>query len=411
MKIIFCRECLYSSTHPLGITFDDTGLCSGCLIHKEKFHLNWNTRWKKLKQIVKLYKSKKNNYDCIVPVSGGQDSYFTLHLVRKLNLNPLVVCYNKYFNTEIGIRNLANLRIKFNCDILFQNVNPVSVKKITRKTLTNFGNMYWPVLAGSTVFPVQISVKYKIPLIIWGAHQGLEQVGMYSHTHDVEMNRRYRKDHDLFGYEAENLLNSFDNVREEDIFQYFYPDDFQINRTGTRGIYLGNYVRWDPKSQHELMIKFYNYRSCSFNRTIDTYDYVDCHNYMNIHDLLKLYKHGYSKVTDHLTREIRFKRIDKNSALKLVKKYETNKIKNSKLFCDWLGIDHKSLNFLLNSHKNKKFWRNIDIDKWFFSGLNSINLNNLSKNFKNKKFNDLKFFINSKNNFKKNYITFGKGVI
>jgi N-acetyl sugar amidotransferase len=411
MKIIFCRECLYSSTHPLGITFDDTGLCSGCLIHKEKFHLDWNTRWKKLKQIVKLYKSKKNNYDCIVPVSGGQDSYFILHLVRKLNLNPLVVCYNKYFNTEIGIKNLANLRIKFNCDILFQNVNPVSVKKITRKTLTNFGNMYWPVLAGSTVFPVQISVKYKIPLIIWGAHQGLEQVGMYSHTHNVEMARRYRKDHDLFGYEAENLLNSFDNVREEDIFQYFYPDDFQINRTGTRGIYLGNYVRWDPKSQHELMIKFYNYKSCSFNRTIDTYDYVDCHNYMNIHDLLKLYKHGYSKITDHLTREIRFKRIDKNSALKLVKKYETNKIKNSKLFCDWLGIDQKSLNFLLSSHKNKKFWRNIDIDKWVFSGLNSINLNNIFKNFKNRKFNDLKFFINFKNNFKKNYITFGKGVI
>ena len=125
MKIIFCRECLYSSTHPLGITFDDTGLCSGCLIHKEKFHLDWNDRWKKLKQIVKLYKSKKNIYDCIVPVSGSQDSYFILHLVRKLNLNPLVVCYNKYFNTKIGIKNLANLRIKFNCDILFENVTPV----------------------------------------------------------------------------------------------------------------------------------------------------------------------------------------------------------------------------------------------------------------------------------------------
>jgi N-acetyl sugar amidotransferase len=411
MKIIFCRECLYSSTHPLGITFDDTGLCSGCLIHKEKFHLDWNDRWKKLKQIVKLYKSKKNIYDCIVPVSGSQDSYFILHLVRKLNLNPLVVCYNKYFNTEIGIKNLANLRIKFNCDILFQNVNPVSVKKITRKTLVNFGNMYWPVLAGSTVFPVQISVKYKIPLIIWGAHQGLEQVGMYSHTHNVEMTRRYRKDHDLFGYEAENLLNSFDNVTEEDIFQYFYPDDFQINRTGTRGIYLGNYVHWDPKSQHEQMIKIYNYRSCLFNRTIDTYDYVDCHNYMNIHDLLKLYKHGYSKVTDHLTREIRFKRIDRNSALKLVKKYETNKVNNSKLFCRWIRIDYKSLDLLLNSHKNKKFWRNIDIDKWSFTGLNSIDLKNSSNNFKNKKFSNLKFFINSRNNLSKNYITFGKGVI
>ena len=97
MKIIFCRECLYSSIHPLGITFDDTGLCSGCLIHKEKFHLDWIVRWKKLKQIVKLYKSNKNNYDCIVPVSGGQDSYFTLHLVRKLNLNPLITFKTRCF--------------------------------------------------------------------------------------------------------------------------------------------------------------------------------------------------------------------------------------------------------------------------------------------------------------------------
>ena len=410
MKIIFCRECLYSSTHPLGITFDDTGLCSGCLIHKEKIHLDWNDRWNKLKQIVKLYKSKKNIYDCVVPVSGGQDSYFILHLVKKLNLNPLVVCYNKYFNTEVGVKNLANLRIKFNCDILFQNVNPVSVKKITRKTLVNFGNMYWPVLAGSTVFPVQISVKYKIPLIIWGAHQGLEQVGMYSHTHNVEMTRRYRKDHDLFGYEAENLLNSFDNLSEEDIFQYFYPDDFQLNRIGTRGIYLGNYVPWDIKSQHEQMIKLYNYKSCSFSRTVDSYDYVDCHNYMNIHDLLKLYKHGYSKVTDHLTREIRFKRIAKNNALKLVNKYETNKIKNSKLFCNWLGIDHKSLDFLLDSHKSKKFWKNINIDKWIFQGLNYLNTKNLINDFKKDKFNNLKFIINSKQNLRSTYITFGKGV-
>ena len=53
--------------------------------------------------------------------------------------------------------------------------------------------MYWHSLAGSTVFPVQISVKYKIPLIIWGAHQGLEQVGMFSHYDDVEMTRGIEK--------------------------------------------------------------------------------------------------------------------------------------------------------------------------------------------------------------------------
>jgi hypothetical protein len=186
-----------------------------------------------------------------------------------------------------------------------QNVGLATVKKITRSTLSRYGSVYWPVLAGHTAFPVQIATRFKIPLIIWGAHQGVEQVGMFSHEHEVEMTRRYRKDHDLFGMEADDLLSVFDILKEEDVWQYRYPDDQQLNEVGVRGIYLGNYVRWDPKTQHEEMVRMYDYMGASFARTFDTYDFVDCFNYMDIHDILKLYKHGYSKVTDHACREIR----------------------------------------------------------------------------------------------------------
>ena len=31
-----CKRCLYTSNHPLGITFDDEGVCSGCRVHEEK---------------------------------------------------------------------------------------------------------------------------------------------------------------------------------------------------------------------------------------------------------------------------------------------------------------------------------------------------------------------------------------
>ena len=251
-EVKFCKRCLYSDAHPLGLILDEDGICSGCRVHEEKDVLDWNYRWSKLEDLVKPYKSKNNkNYDCIIPVTGAQDSYYIVHIVKeRLGLNPLLVSYNKYFNTPLGIHNLANLRIKFNCDILHQNVNPNSVKKITKSTLRRFGSMYWPILAGHTVFPVQTAVRYKIPLIIWGAHQGLEQVGMFSHKHEVEMNRRYRKDHDLMGVEADDLLSVFDTLKEEDIWQYRYPDDHDINTVGVRGIYLGNYVRWDPKAQH-----------------------------------------------------------------------------------------------------------------------------------------------------------------
>ena len=122
MEIKQCKRCLYKSNHPLGITFNKDGICSGCQIHEEKDSLNWNERWDKLVKITNQYKRRNEFiYDCIVPVTGAQDSYFTLHLVKqKLKLNPLVVSYNKYFNTPLGINNLSNLRIKFNCDILIK---------------------------------------------------------------------------------------------------------------------------------------------------------------------------------------------------------------------------------------------------------------------------------------------------
>ena len=76
-KIQICNKCLYSSEHALGITFNNEGVCSGCQIHNEKDILNWDVRLLKLKKIVNKYKSKSRKvYDCIVPITGANDSYF-----------------------------------------------------------------------------------------------------------------------------------------------------------------------------------------------------------------------------------------------------------------------------------------------------------------------------------------------
>lgn len=411
--IKFCKRCLYSNKHPLGLTIDEEGICSGCRIHEEKDKLDWSFRWDLLEKLVKPYKSKSREiYDCIVPVTGANDSYFILHVVKnRLNLNPLLVTYNKYFNTPLGIKNLANLRIKFNCDILIQNVNPISVKKITRSTFRRFGSIYWPCLAGQTVFPVQIAVKYRVPLIIWGAHQGLEQVGMFSHMHEVEMNRRYRKNHDLMGFEADDLLSVFDILKEEDIWQYRYPNDFELNEIGVRGIYLGNYIRWDPKAQHEEMIKKYQYCSAKFNRTFDCYDHVDCFNFMGLHDQLKLYKHGYSKVTDHASREIRHGRLTRKQGLKLVKSYENNNPEFNYLFNEWIGIEELGLNFLLDQFRNRDYFLEDSPRKFSFQGWSKLNneeelLCNESSHIKYNLNNNL---LDSKETNKVKYITIGKG--
>jgi N-acetyl sugar amidotransferase len=411
--IKFCKRCLYTTAHPLGLTLDGEGICSGCRVHEEKDSLDWTKRWQMLESLVKPYRLKaSNNYDCIVPVSGAQDSYYIVHLVKeRLGLNPLLVTYNKYFNTPLGIQNLANLRIRFNCDILYQNVNPIAVKKITRSTLRRFGSIYWPILAGQTVFPVQTAVRYKIPLIIWGAHQGLEQVGMFSHENEVEMTRRYRKDHDLMGHEADDLLSIFDTLKEEDIWSYRYPDDQILNAIGVRGIYLGNYVRWDPKAQHEKMIREYSYRTARFSRTFDCYDYVDCFNYMNLHDQLKLAKHGFSKVTDHATREIRHGRLARDEALELVRRYEQAPVHFSDLFLDWLGVTPLSMQFLINQQKNPLFWKETSPQKWLFNGW-SNQQKALDKALTPSDANNRMAFVSNSimdGRERPEYITFGKG--
>ena len=408
--IKFCTKCFYSSEHPLGITFDENGVCSGCNVHEEKNQIDWKSRFVELENLLKIYRSKNKNYDCIVPITGAQDSYYIIHLVKNiLKLNPLLVSYNKYFNTEIGIKNLSNLRIKFDCDIVFKNVNPNTIKKITKFTLSEYGNIYWPILAGQSVFPLEISEKYKIPLIIWGAHQGIEQVGMFSHLDNVEMNRRYRNEHDLFGYEAEDLLQIDNSLNDDDIWQFKYPSDKIIKSNGIRGIYLSNYFRWDPYSQHQMMVKKFGYIGRKFNRTFDIYDYVDCFNYMEIHDYLKILKHGYSKVTDHVCREIRHKRLNRYQGLKLINKYELQFPKYLELFCEWLDIDRKSLEFILNRFRNPKYFQMKSDLSFNYLGLSKKYIKNLDLK---KETTHFKFDkeINQKNkNFIKKYITFGKG--
>lgn len=355
----YCKRCFYSSAHPLNLTFDDEGVCSGCRVHEEKDEIDWSKKADELKSLLEYYRNhSQSNYDCIIPVSGARDSYFIVDLIKnRYGMNPLLVTYNKHYNTDMGIRNLANLRIQFDCDLLTSTVSPETVKRITRVTLRDLGSMYWHCIAGQTVFPVQIAVKFKIPLIIWGAHQGVDQVGMFSHHDQVEMTRKYRKEHDLMGKEAEDLIRFEDGLSESDMVPFLYPTDRQLAAVGVRGIYLNNYIRWDSKQQHEDMIRRFGYESNSQTRTFDTYNDVDCFHYSDLHDYIKFAKHGYSKVVDHATRELRLKRLSRSEGINLIEQYLFKQPKSTAQFCEWLGITKEGLEYIIDRHRNPEFWK------------------------------------------------------
>lgn len=362
----YCVRCLYPENHPLGLTFDAQGVCSGCRVHEEKDILDWNERLERLQDIVKPYRSTlRRIHDCIVPVSGARDSHFIVHVVKHvLNMHPLLVTYNKQYNTRIGIRNLAHLCTKLGCDCMTQTVDTRLARRVTAATVRLRGSMYWHCLAGQTVFPVQVAAKLKIPLIIWGAHQGCDQVGMFSHLDEVEMTRKYRAEHDIMGLEAEDLARAGVGLSDADLEPYRYPHDKELAAVGVRGIYLNNYIRWDSIAQHQLMIETYDYRTLQQQRTFDPYNDVDCFHYSGLHDYIKFLKWGYGKVTDHACREIRLRRLTREEGAEMVRKYQNLQPNDVRLFLEWVGMKEEEFWNHINQYRDRSIWQRRSDGSW-----------------------------------------------
>jgi len=106
-----CTRCIMDDTVQ-GITFDEYGVCPFCKIHDEvekryplsiDSEINLNQLAGKIK---KTGKGKK--YDCIVGISGGRDSTYTLYNAVKLGLRPLVVHFDNGWNSDIAVQNIKN---------------------------------------------------------------------------------------------------------------------------------------------------------------------------------------------------------------------------------------------------------------------------------------------------------------
>lgn len=106
-----CTRCVMDDTVK-GITFDEKGECTFCKIHDElekKFPLN-NEAPQRLQSLVEKIKQdgRGKKYDCILGVSGGRDSTYTLYNAVKLGLRPLAVHFDNGWNSEIAVQNIKN---------------------------------------------------------------------------------------------------------------------------------------------------------------------------------------------------------------------------------------------------------------------------------------------------------------
>ena len=96
--------------------FDKDGVCDACRSAELKYDkikgIDWNARRKEFERIIEKYRSKDGkNYDCIIPVSGGKDSHYQTYIMKVVyKMNPLLVCFEQTKISELGKKNMENIR-------------------------------------------------------------------------------------------------------------------------------------------------------------------------------------------------------------------------------------------------------------------------------------------------------------
>lgn len=346
-----CSKCLYDDNHPFGLSLYENS-CSGCDTHQEKYTINWDEKHLELDKIINNAKEKSKVYDCIVPVIGDAEDYYVLKKVIELELRPLVILVNDYFKNDIGWYNFHNMITYFDVDSIVFNPDLRVYKDLVRTSLRKFDHVLLPFLSLHTSFPVHIAKDKKIPLIIWGQHQAIEQVGKFSHYDNVEMSKWSRTEHDLFGNDINKLIGNGAQVQERDLNYYRYPKIQNLERNGVQGVYLSNYMPWDPLKQNHSILEC-GYKVEKSNSTFDIYERVGSSIYYDFHDLLKYKRLGYRKIRDHLVREIRHGRLNREDAIVLEKKYNQAQV-NVNRFFDWLEMSKSGKEWFIK-HKLKGY--------------------------------------------------------
>ena len=177
-KVFRCKNCVMISTRPR-LTFNKNRICSACEWNEKKKKINWKERKIKLNKLLSKHrkKNKNNEFDCLVPVSGGKDgSYVAYQLKHKYKMRPLCVTVIPHLPTKIGNENLENF-IKCGYDHISINPDYNLMKKFNRMGFEFAGLPYYGWLTAVQTAVVSVALKFDLELVFYGEDGELEYGG------------------------------------------------------------------------------------------------------------------------------------------------------------------------------------------------------------------------------------------
>ena len=319
-KLKYCTRCCMPETAE-AFEFDELGMCQPCASSEQKMHINWLKRKDILKTILDKYSSNNDYYDCMVPISGGKDSTFQLHVLTHLyNKRILGSTFNANWMTKTGRKNLMNAILNFDIDHINFTPRRNVINKLAKKSLSMIGDACWHCHAGVGSFPLQVALDFKIRLLIWGESVS-ENDGRATYANPIQFDRDYFTKISARFY-AEEMTD--ENINARDVLPYTLPSAQEIEKEEIIGIHLGDYMFWDDERQMEYVRNNYGWQEDKVEGSYKGYKSVECI-MEGVHEYSNFIKRGYGRGTYHASEDVRKGLLLRSEGFELGKKYDSER--------------------------------------------------------------------------------------
>lgn len=374
-EIKFCKSCGISNQRPSSsiefknnveqlkktINFDENDICDACAVRHKKSVINWQEREEELRELCDKYRSKEGKYDCLVPGSGGKDSFMQAHLLKyKYGMNPLTCTWAPHIYTDWGWKNHQSW-IHAGFDNILFTPNGRVHRLITRLAVDKLLHPFQPFIIGQKNLAPKIAALYDIPLVFYGEHEadyGNSKEELDSAQRSWDFFTASSEDEIYLGGSSLTELREL-GLKEGDWDPYLPIDPEIISSKNIQVHYLGYYEKWHPQAAYYYSVEHGGFVS-SPERTVGTYS-----TYNSIDDRIDDFhyhttwiKFGIGRATYDSSQEIRSGDIIRDEGVALVKKFDGEFPDRwaNEIF-EYLSINEKEFPFAFKSFEQPKFDR------------------------------------------------------
>jgi glutamine---fructose-6-phosphate transaminase (isomerizing) len=126
-----CSKCVLPETYPF-IQFDKEGVCNYCNSYQKQKFLGEE----KLEKFLSIHRKNNNTPDCLIGLSGGRDSSYGLHLLKKkYKMNPVAFTYDWGLTTDISRLNASILCGKLGVEHIIRSADIEKKRRYVRQNI------------------------------------------------------------------------------------------------------------------------------------------------------------------------------------------------------------------------------------------------------------------------------------